>query len=1308
MKKRIFKTGMTLIELVVVIGILGILFTAVYMFFVKGTEQFHFTRRQNQLATTGRLALEMLSDEILWAGYMPYGGWTEDQWKPVEVATDGTFDFYADMDGNKALSNSDHRNIYLDTSENILHITDDGTMDRIAGTDITAIQFNFVDSDGDFLAKPLDEVDREAVRHIAIKLTLQSTYMGDVYQTVMQTMVSPRNLGVYHNFDPLFYMPPPPDAKIVVNIDGDSTAHAPTVHQDRLLTQLDVWGFTLVDLTDDELMAYDYDSSGVDIVILRNMSGAVSSSHNDIPGLGAALLAIPVPVIMLDPDDAVEVFLMGEGAGFSPSPGYGEMFKTELDHPIHASIDSLLFKMYEINTGTTITLIDSLYPVPGVGTELITASLPDSTSGVCVINQSVQANRRVHLCAPDFYDYSSDGWQLLYNILMWSLPEGSVPPLGEEINTEGFEGEAPGEIPVVFWEDDLEDGVNLPDSTALYTSFGTGAKDMIWVYSSTGSGEINLLTDLSLEMHRTATGSFDRNIAGSLVDLSPFNASQDELYITVEGWKGSSEMINAEDGVFLMSTGGSIDTLVSEDFETLAMGNGDVEFWGDLYGRHRIHSPEPAWNNTTTFVTLDTRINGNYGRSRMMMEVDASGLEDGTSIVVNYRMTDHGDESSAFSSLTNRGDYIGWSLGKEIEDSMEGYENLEPGSKSNGVWADYSYTFTPSGTMPSTLYIIFSQYDNYTATSATGSDGISFDDITVIADNTVLDMSRIGTPSSSASWQKIAVDLDDAAISNGVPFSAAFGIALSQYGMGPWSAYGMHWRYFELGVITEKYTVPGWHHEPMNAGGIDDWTLQEFSGNHKWTLHENGASYSDDSYCWLETPQITIPFATVDPILSFVHSVDFENARDFGWIEVSTNGGTSWEFIEADSYNGDHGGHRAFTSTIGTSTVELNLDSYVGQKVQFRFVFESDGSITRSGWTLDNFEASGTVSGVLIESIGFKPTSPMGTWYFNEVDIYLGNTTETVFTGDGEWDKGLMTYFGTFEVYPSSIDEWVIINLGENYILPADANLIVKMEMSQTGPSTGYTWVGGTHPNTARWETSLSGDPSYLKVVGQRPAFMIGTGSHGLRYVDADSTAELANMPLAFSAFFGDFEAIYTLEELGFGGNVPWVPGGLNNDWEIGVPLFTPDVDPALIPRNENRIAGTDLTDNGYYSPNAEWNWLRSGAYEMSETAAYDSVALAYDRCLRRALNDLAFIQMAFTTTADAPTENSDWTIVQRCDYDDDIWHSEVVQLTSYFEEARAQGKEYYFIRFVMSAGPFAEKGGWNIDNVGFYGRFAN
>ncbi len=1301
MKKRIFKSGMTLIELVVVIGILGILFTAIYMFFVKGTEQFHFTRRQNHLATTGRLALETLSDEIIWAGYMPYGGWTEEQWQPVEVASDNTFDFYADRDGNSSLSATDYRNIYLDTSENILHITDDGSMDRIAGTEITAIQFNYLDGSGTFLAEPLNEEDRDAVRHVVIKLTLQSDYLGDVYQTVMQTMITPRNLGVFHNFDPLFYMPPPPDAKIVVNVEGDSTAHAPTVHQLALLNQLDKWGFSLVSLSDDQLAGYDYDSSGVDIVFLRNMVG----DHTYLPGLADSLQVIPVPIIVLDPDDAMNIFSIGNTPS-EVSGALGELKKIVIDHPIHDGIINNPFYVYDPAPGVTvITRLDVLES----GTELITGFMPDEVSGVSVIHQSDASKRRVHYCAPDFDFYSSDGFKLLYNVIIWNLPELNPPPLGEEINIEGFEGESGGEISLAIWDDDLENGVILPDSVPIFTDFTSGGKNMIWSFASEPDGEITRLTDETLEMHRTSSGSYVRNLAVSAVDLSPYTTISDELYITVDTWKGTYESINSEDGVFLVSIGGALDTLISEDFENLAMGNGDIEFWGDLYGRHRVHSPEPSWNNTTTFVTLDSRINGAspYSRSRMILELDTSGLASGASITVNYRMADHGDESHAFNGLNNSGDYIGWSLGNGIDDTVLDPENLTPHLYSNGIWRDFSYTFTLPVVMPSKLYIVFSQHDNYKATSRTSADGISFDDITVLVDNTYTDMDRVGTPSFSADWQRIAVDLDDASITHSVPFALDFGIALSQYGMGSWPGHGMHWRNFELGIIEEKYVLPGWSHGPVTVGGIDDWLLEEIAGGHKWTLHANHPSeYSNSSDCWLETPSVSIPYGSSDVNFSFLHLVSIDEGNDFGWVEVSTNDGVSWQVLEINDYTHPYDGHQAFSGTISERTVSISLDSFAGQTVKFRFMFHSDASTTRNGWELDNFEITGTAAGILINSIAFKPDPSMGTWYFNEVDVYLGLTEETVFIDGGELNKADLTFMGTHEVYQNSIDEWVTISFVTPFVLTDGYNLAVKMEMSQTGTSSGYEWVVGTHPNTTRYATSASGDPTWLLVAGQRPACVIDVDGVGLRGVDQGSPDRQDKIPLAFGSEFGDFEAIYTPEDFGFSGASPWIAGGDDNDWEIGIPLFVPDVDPALIPRNENVIAGNDLTGDGYYCQ-APWNWMRSGAYEMAETAAYDSVALSYDRCLRKSFNDEAFIQMAFTTSAEPPTEETDWITVKDCDYDDNIWLTDVVQLTYYFEEARTEGKTHYFVRFVLSAGFFLEKGGWNIDNIGFYGRYA-
>ncbi|MCK5133153.1 MAG: prepilin-type N-terminal cleavage/methylation domain-containing protein [Candidatus Sabulitectum sp.] len=1302
LSKLKFRSGMTLIELVVVMGILGILFAAVYMFFVKGTEQFHFTRRQNQLATTGKLALEMISDEVLWAGYMPSGGWTEDQWHPVELASATSFHFYADFEADKSLEDSDHRKVFRDPFD-VVHIQDGNTMDRIAGHDIVFIQFNYLDGAGNFLGPmPLDALNRDAVRHVVIKITLQDTYMGDVYQTVMQTIVTPRNLGVYHSFDPLFYMPPPPDAKIVVNIDGDSLGHSPSADQDSLLNRLDSWGYSLVRLSDDQLETFDYSGSGVDLVILRRIAN--TGSHLSIAD---TLQAITVPIIALDPDDAVDIFFIAKDGDDLVQADFCKMWKF-IPHPIHDDIgDFSWFSIYDNNAGTKITTLEDFE----TGAELITA-FSDSLSGlsgVSVINQFGPEPRRVHYCAYEFEHYTELGWDFLYNVIIWNLPDPS-PPLGDKINVEGFEGESPGDVLMTFWEDQLEGGAWFPDSVVLYSDFEVGGgAEMMWSFFSTGAGRIIRMPDNVLQTDRTVTGTApDRNIVSTILDLSNYSTASDDLYIRLKTWRGTTENISSEEGIFLLAGSGSLVQLVSQNFENVVPGGGDMEFWEDLYGRHRIHCPDPHWGgNSTNFVTMDSRRNREFSRVRMIFELDTSVLNDGVPISVSYMMSDHGDETHSYSPVTGQGDFVGWSLGKGINDPIEDWVNLLPGTQSNGDWYGGNYTFVPPGTMPSTIYVIFGQYDDFGAASATHEDGMSFDDINIVANNNTSNMDRIGIPSSDGGYQNLHIDLDDKAQAAGIQFSSSFAIALSQYGFGSWAQYGILWKNFELGCIGTVYEAPGWSHGPVIPGAKDDWILETILGNHKYTLHANNLTqYSNSVDCWLESPEFSIPSGTREAKLSFAQTIDLEPGLDFCWVEVSTNGGSVWQVVDTPTYNGFFDGHGAYTGYIGLTTTELSLDPYVGQSIKFRFMFHSNNNGVRNGWALDDFVASGIVSGLVIESIGFKPASPGGAWNFDQVDVYLGRVSETSFGASGEWDKQQLTHFGTYPVSPPASGDWVTIDLNDDFILLLATNLLVKLEMSQAAPTAGYSWVTAHRENMTRWETSPGGDPGLLKVGDYRPAFMVNTLSHGQIFVDEDSTGSSNDIPLSFGNNYSDFEGLYLISELGFSSEIGWVHGGLNDDWEIGAPIYT-DIDPPLLPSNGNNIAGNDLTDDGLYMDNA-WSWIHSHPYDLAEAAVYDSVCVAYDRCLRLAMNDFALIHIAFTDSAGPPLDESGWTEVARYVKLDENWEQDVIQLTDVFQEAIANGKSYYFIRFLIDSGPFAEKGGWNIDNIGFYGRNSN
>ena len=191
---------------------------------------------------------------------------------------------------------------------------------------------------------------------------------------------------------------------------------------------------------------------------------------------------------------------------------------------------------------------------------------------------------------------------------------------------------------------------------------------------------------------------------------------------------------------------------------------------------------------------------------------------------------------------------------------------------------------------------------------------------------------------------------------------------------------------------------------------------------------------------------------------------------------------------------------------------------------------------------------------------------------------------------------------------------------------------------------------------------------------------------------------------MSFASEFTGFEAIYTSEELGLGSGITWTSGGSMNDWEIGAPLFFPDVDPALLAENGGKVAGNALTLNGGYHQNSAWSWLASSGFPMSDAAAYDTVLVRYMRCIRLPMSSNARVQVAFGNDPEAMPSEGNWITVR--EYNGayhQYWQYETVNLTSVFNNHSSF--DFYFIRFLLDSGPFGQAGGWNLDNVQFFGR---
>ncbi len=132
----------------------------------------------------------------------------------------------------------------------------------------------------------------------------------------------------------------------------------------------------------------------------------------------------------------------------------------------------------------------------------------------------------------------------------------------------------------------------------------------------------------------------------------------------------------------------------------------------------------------------------------------------------------------------------------------------------------------------------------------------------------------------------------------------------------------------------------GWEH----GGDNDLWhvsTRDYHSPGHSfYSGSEAGGQYTNNMDAWLKTPIVVLG---ENATLSFWTKYEFESCCDFGYVEISTDGGSSWNSLTRLSGSSDW------------TRVELDLSSIpIGTVVYIRFRHTSDGSIVREGWYVDD------------------------------------------------------------------------------------------------------------------------------------------------------------------------------------------------------------------------------------------------------------------------------------------------------------------------------------------------------------------
>jgi len=115
-----------------------------------------------------------------------------------------------------------------------------------------------------------------------------------------------------------------------------------------------------------------------------------------------------------------------------------------------------------------------------------------------------------------------------------------------------------------------------------------------------------------------------------------------------------------------------------------------------------------------------------------------------------------------------------------------------------------------------------------------------------------------------------------------------------------------------------------------------------YSGEKLWATKLNGDyNYNFDGY--IESPPIEIPEDKL-PYLIFTHWYNTENRYDYGNVQVSSDGGQTWQIVSPNYTNVSN----------GWITEEIALNQYVGTTIKIRFFFHSDMTQVRAGWYIDD------------------------------------------------------------------------------------------------------------------------------------------------------------------------------------------------------------------------------------------------------------------------------------------------------------------------------------------------------------------
>ncbi len=192
----------------------------------------------------------------------------------------------------------------------------------------------------------------------------------------------------------------------------------------------------------------------------------------------------------------------------------------------------------------------------------------------------------------------------------------------------------------------------------------------------------------------------------------------------------------------------------------------------------------------------------------------------------------------------------------------------------------------------------------------------------------------------------------------------------------------------------------GWRSEGLNL----EWQLGDpignlidnaFSGVNAWATNLNQLNYENEEYSILYSPCFDLSTMTADPVISFAIIHDSEQGWDGTWLEISTDGGTTWDrvgntgegenwYTNSNFFNGliDQGWDGQSGNGVEWVTTEHILEGAAGNSnVMVRFIFTTDLSVNfYEGFAIDDISirAQAELDLVVLSFEGPGPNCSLG------------------------------------------------------------------------------------------------------------------------------------------------------------------------------------------------------------------------------------------------------------------------------------------------------------------------------------------